>query len=465
MVRNMATGHVDKAFEQDQMEAIARRAKAILDTNWVGTSSGGFTRPAEGIYPYQWNWDAGFIAYGYSHYNPQRAVAEMRSLFSGQWENGFLPHIIFHASAAQQQTYTPGPDFWDSRSISDAPTDVATSGLTQPPVHAMAIWHIYKVLLRQDKAQARALLEEFYPKLLALHRYLYTVRDPEEWGLITIYHPWESGFDNSPRWDAILKNTTPEYVPKYARVDTKFVSPEMRPTNEEYDRYMYLASELKKAAYDPRKLSEPYPFQVKDKVFSSIAYASTRRLINMAGELHQDASELRSWMKRFESNITSKLWSASANMFFDLDMRSSKQIEEATVAGLLPIITDTLTAEQRQAVAAHLDKASFCGDDNCAVSLAPSLALDADHFNPHQYWRGPIWVNVNWLLWKAFLANGMQGRARHLQMHILQLVLNEGFWEYYSPLTGKGLGARNFSWTAALAIDLTNENPIDLLRE
>lgn len=461
----MAHEHVDRAFERKQMDTIAREAKRVLDTNWVKASEGGFTRPAEGIYPYQWNWDSGFIAYGYSHYDQNRAIAEMRALFSGQWSDGFLPHIIFHTSKATQQTYSPGPEFWESSHISDAPARVATSGLTQPPVHAMAIWHIYKVLTKKDAPAALALLKEFYPKLIALHRYLYTVRDPEGWGLVTIYHPWESGFDNSPRWDSLLEAIQPTYVPAYTRIDTTFVSPKMRPTREDYDRYMYLAAELKRAAYDPRRLPSAYPFQVKDKVFSSMLYSATRRLVHMAGILNEPTNELRGWMERFEQHLTSKLWNTQAQMFFDFDVVRGKQLREETVAGLLPIITDTLTLQQNQAIAAQMDKGTFCGEGNCAVSLAPSLALDADTFNPHLYWRGPIWINVNWLLWKAFLANSMVERARHLRMHVLQLVMNEGFWEYYSPLTGKGLGAKNFSWTAALAIDLASENPAHVLTE
>jgi len=35
----------------------------------------------------------------------------------------------------------------------------------------------------------------------------------------------------------------------------------------------------------------------------------------------------------------------------------------------------------------------------------------------------------------------------------LELLDREGFREYFDPLTGEGLGARSFSWSAALALD------------
>jgi hypothetical protein len=55
--------------------------------------------------------------------------------------------------------------------------------------------------------------------MLAFHRYLLTARDPEKSGLVTIFHPWESGFDNSPRWDAaFLHHVSPHGQKKRAEV-------------------------------------------------------------------------------------------------------------------------------------------------------------------------------------------------------------------------------------------------------
>ena len=53
--------------------------------------------------------------------------------------------------------------------------------------------------------EAQGFLQEIYPRLLHWHRYLLTLRDPEKSGLVTIYDPWESGTDNSLRWDAALE--------------------------------------------------------------------------------------------------------------------------------------------------------------------------------------------------------------------------------------------------------------------
>lgn len=61
------------------------------------------------------------------------------------------------------------------------------------------------------------------------------------------------------------------------------------------------------------------------------------------------------------------------------------------------------------------------------------------------YWRGPTWVNTNWLLTDA-LGDDLVART-------LELSAREGFREYYDPHTGDGLGATGFTWSAALVLD------------
>ncbi|MBR7551880.1 glycogen debranching protein, partial [Mycobacterium tuberculosis] len=77
-------------------------------------------------------------------------------------------------------------------------------------------------------------------------------RDPLGRGRITIYHGWESGMDNSPRWDGPYSRVVPgEDLPPYTRADLEHVADlSMRPTDLEYDRYIWLVEEMKRAHYD-----------------------------------------------------------------------------------------------------------------------------------------------------------------------------------------------------------------------
>ena len=68
---------------------------AVLARNNVG----GWTKPAPRLYPHQWSWDAAFIAIGLAHTDPDRALREIEHLFSAQWGDGRVPHIVFDPNA------------------------------------------------------------------------------------------------------------------------------------------------------------------------------------------------------------------------------------------------------------------------------------------------------------------------------------------------------------------------------
>ena len=87
------------------MENIQAEAVQTLRTN----DTGAFVKPSLGQYPHQWNWDAAFIAIGLSYVDMERARAEVHSLLQGQWDDGMVPHILYHHGASD---YFPTPDFW-----------------------------------------------------------------------------------------------------------------------------------------------------------------------------------------------------------------------------------------------------------------------------------------------------------------------------------------------------------------
>jgi hypothetical protein len=160
----------------DEIERLVNRAKRILRNNWVGN----YTKPSSLLYPHQWSWDSAFIAIGYSSYDQRRAETELRTLFQGQWKNGMIPHIVYTSEA--KKGYFPDAGFWDVSRSENAPKDVFTSGITQPPVHSTAVRCLYD--RDEDKLEAKRFLEEIYPKLLASHRFFYHERDPQSEGYI-----------------------------------------------------------------------------------------------------------------------------------------------------------------------------------------------------------------------------------------------------------------------------------------
>jgi hypothetical protein len=178
-------------------DSLRQRAIAVLDANRLA----GWTKAAPALYPHQWSWDSAFIAIGLVHVDPERAMEEMRSLFRAQWRNGMIPHIVFNPAMAPGE-YFPGPERWACDEVApDAPEGIRTSGICQPPVHAIAV---QRAVAAAGSAHARLYARQSFGPLFEWHRYLMSARDPEASGLVTIVHPWESGMDNSPRWTAAM---------------------------------------------------------------------------------------------------------------------------------------------------------------------------------------------------------------------------------------------------------------------
>ena len=101
---------------------------------------------------------------------------------------------------------------------------------------------------------------------------------------MTLFHGWESGTDNSPRWDApypaVEVGVGLPATPGATRRTCP--TPAQRPTDREYDRYLWLVEEAKAAGYDAGLLRETGSFQVGDVLFTAI-FAAASDLLSVAG--------------------------------------------------------------------------------------------------------------------------------------------------------------------------------------
>lgn len=254
---------------KDARRQLVTDAKTVLEGNWMPLTNS--TLPSSRLYPHQWSWDATFAAIGYSHYNTASPIAEMNALFHGQWENGLLPHIVFNPHASQE--YFPGPDVLKiETAVRKRPQVVLTSGIVQPPVHALASLAVYTNAPVRSKLEAHRHLNEICPKLVKWHDYLYNERDPLKNGLIYIRHMWKSGMDNSPAWDSVLHafNISKRDIPAYTRVDTGYVGDaKERPDDFFYDRALYLIKLFYENEYEEARIFKTCPFFFLSKTFFS----------------------------------------------------------------------------------------------------------------------------------------------------------------------------------------------------
>ncbi|MGV9772316.1 MGH1-like glycoside hydrolase domain-containing protein [Streptosporangium sp. NPDC003464] len=415
--------------------ALGREAWSVLDANWTGSA----TVPAPGLYPHQWNWDSTFVAIGLARWDTRRAGTELLSLLAGQWSTGMVPHIVFHPS--HSDAYFPGPSVWRSQDHPASPNKGITSGLTQPPLQALALWWVWRHAA--DRAEAAALVRRLYPMLVAQHDYLATTRDLGGGGLAAIVHPWESGMDDSPVWDAPL-GALPAV--RYA-----YRGEELPDSHQ--DRYIWLALRYRDSGYDGAYLRDEHPFAVEDPMFNGIWLASCQVLAELAPLAGADPGPHREAAERIRAGVLERLW--ADGVFRARDLRSGRLSPVCTVGGFGPMLDPGLSADRVEKLVGVLESPRFMGAAGYPV---PSCEIRAPQFDRSCYWRGPSWVNTNWLLRRALAVHGLTGPAGLLGAGTLRLVRQAGFRECFDPFDGSGRGSRDFSWSAALTLDLLADN-------
>jgi hypothetical protein len=425
---------------------ILEDAKKVLLNNWRN----GYTIPSARLYPFQWNWDSGFIAIGYSYFDQQKAMDEISNMFKGQWQNGMLPHINFHQL---NPNYFPGPDVWRTQALS--PSNVATSGVTQPSVFGFVLERMHAQM--QNNPQWLPFLRDIFPKIVAFHRYLYTHRDPFNEGLVYIHHNWESGTDNSPLWDDAFEKidvTNAREVSELRR-DNKNVDAAERPTNEHYKKYIFLVDLFSKHNYNDEQIFQHTPFAIQDVLFNAMLIKSNKSLIFIGELLGINTEEIAMWNDKSINSMNTKLWDETSGYYLAYDLKSQQQIPCKVSSCFMPLFAGICSEAQAQILVKNLQQ-QFKKDD---WQLCPSCAFTEPSFNPLKYWRGPIWINVNWMLYNGLIQYGYTELAMKIKNDSLALMLNHGWFEYFDPRptslyeTKKGIGADLFSWSAALYID------------
>jgi hypothetical protein len=327
----------------------------------------------------------------------------------------------------------------------------------QPPIHATAVLYVYRHA--RDEALAKEFLGRLFPKLSAWHEYLYWERDPEGEGLVYIRHPWESGMDNSPMWDSVMERLRllPEQIPKYRRADTHFVTAGDRPLDAAYDRFAYLVKYFADRDYDEAKIREGCPFLVQDVLFNALLCRADQDLAQIAALLGEDPKPLEERARKTAHAMNEKLWDEQHGIYLGFDLAAGCPLQVYVAPNFVPLYAAIPDEGRAARMVSTLENAGFGLSDE-GLTPVPSYDRYGFAFFPTRYWRGPVWVNINWLLMRGLQRYGYEEQAQRLREIIVSLCTDQGFYEYFDPTTGFGHGSDLFSWTAALFLDVVLED-------
>ncbi|KXZ47552.1 hypothetical protein GPECTOR_34g711 [Gonium pectorale] len=354
-----AVGLPDSASANDK-----RLARKLYDIMSVNTGPD-WSTPDRTPHAWQWLWDSCFHAMGMNLVNHTLAWEQLKGLLHCQREDGFLPHMC-----------GGGPP----------------SRMTQPPLLAWAVWDNY--LFARDRRR----LEWALPRIIKLLEWLAQHRS-RDGGLTYFYvHGFESGMDNSPRFDGGgLGSWVGSVVRGWSGDPAAGTCPLCTPHEMSVDLCALVAREMAHVARMLRELGreqESERWLVRSRaVAAALAQAAWNPGARIYGDVVREGSPLQ-------------LLGSGRRRVSDL----------VTVAGLLPLLGGRLPQEHLESLLEHLKNPdSFAspvplpsvavssqrrGAAGAAAAAAGTAAgAEGSVYQPHNdMWKGPMWVNINMMV-------------------------------------------------------------------
>jgi mannosylglycerate hydrolase len=181
---------------------------------------------------------------------------------------------------------------------------------------------------------------------------------------------------------------------------------------------------------------------------------ANRDLAEIACVLGEEPSLHKERAEKTKEAINEKLWNEEHGTYLDYDVVDEGLIYVYFGPNLVGPLYAGIPDEQRaKRMVDTLENAGYYLSDE-EITSVPSYDIHGFGFSPIRYWRGPVWININWFLMHGLRDYGQEKQARRLRQTIIDLCQEQGFREYFDPMTGEGHGSDLFSWSAALLVDV-----------
>lgn len=384
-----------------------------------------YSLPSKGRYHWQWFWDSCFHIIALARLNPKMAIAELDSLLVPQQENGFIGHLTYWGRRGAIMSAIYGQSRfgeWRRRH----------SGMIQPPVLAHALEELW---LQTGDSE---LLTRLLPKVRAFYEWLSRERDADGSGLIGIVSPYEAGTDNNPSFDRALGMSNPD------RAGILW-------ENRKLDWYNIVRGKN----FDYRTLIKRDRFVVIDPFMNAVYADAWNSLSNMhdsAGD-KDAATSARNHAVQTTATLNERCWDDDRGHYTYLHGADQTPDTTLSVGAIFPLI---LKDAPKERVASVMERYVTNPDHFWRPFPIPSVAASEDSYDAESeamIWRGPICMNLNWLLARGFKSHGYSEQSKFISERSKEAAFKD-FREFYSPESGRGMRGTKFGWaTAAVAID------------
>jgi putative isomerase len=223
---------------------------------------------------------------------------------------------------------------------------------------------------------------------------------------------------------------------------------------------------------DPTTFARPF-FSSANLLLNCLFYEDLKAATELAGRLKRtdDQQRLSAQARTLGEEIEKYCWDQRDQFYYTVDVQCVDRRKELiptvkpgmatswqclplriqTFTGFLPLWCGLSTPEQAKA----LVQTNYLADDrfrgNWGVrSLSSKESMYCMDFssNPSN-WLGPVWIIVNYFVWKGLKEYGFQDEASKLADKTIRLLstdltTNGSLNEYYNPDTGKALSHKGF---------------------
>lgn len=367
-----------KNISESEIELLKRAADTLEENVWQEESP---WYPFRCITPFRsdkstrgiWNWDTAFHAMTVSRWDTDLAKECLEGFMDFQLPNGMFPDVI-RANGFKELRFG------------------------KPPVLATACETVYK------RCKDKLFLKRAYTRLVNYERFMCSNRkflgmffydssleSEKDYDLFVRY---ESGWDNSVRWD----NPCVDYWP------------------------------------------------IDLNCFMIMTY---RSLNFIANELH-DFEKTDEWVnkaKELEKLVNERLWSDEIRAYTDTNRYNGKKSTVLTPASFMPLYIGIAPKEYAEFMKNHAEN-----KDEFYPGM-PTVAYNNSEYS-RDYWRGPTWLNVAYFAAKGLKDYGFSV-AEDIKRKILHMVEKntDAIYENYDSVTEEGLNAKNFAWSACFTVE------------